>query len=122
MLYLVTKEEFENTYQSEWEDTYATWYLSGSNFVHNVRWDFNKERVIFSQSADYPCNPILTFNNPAERELWLWSGREYYEWMSEEERLEEDEYENDPYGMGPYPEGGRPLTDMVYEEPGSGSV
>jgi|SaaInlV_100m_DNA_5_1039725.scaffolds.fasta_scaffold116359_1 hypothetical protein len=106
MIFLVTKEEFEITYQADWEMEYSSSFVSGSSVMYPLRKDYLNERVIFSQSADYSCNPIQTFNNDDELQLWLWDfdTKEYYNWMSEEERLSEDEMESDPYGLGPFPE------------------
>ena len=106
MLYLVTTEEFENTYKSDWEVEYSSSFVSGSNVSYPLRWDYEGNRVIFSQSIDYPCNPILTFESDEEKEIWLWDSgsREYYNWMDEVERLQQDEADADPYGMGPFPE------------------
>ena len=105
MLFLVTTSEFENTYQSDWEMEYSSSFVSGSSVMYPLRRDYLNERVIFSQSADYSCTPIQTFNNDDELQLWLWDSgsREYYNWMSEEERLLEDEVDSDPYGLGPFP-------------------
>lgn len=106
MLFLVTTSEFENTYKNDWEIYYSSSFVSGSSIAYPLREDFLKERVIFSQSADYSCTPIQTFDNDDELQLWLWDSgsKEYYNWMSEEERLIEDEADSDPYGLGPFPE------------------
>lgn len=106
MIYLVTKTEFENTYQTDWEMDYSSSFVSGGNVMYPIKTDYLNERVIFSQSADYSCTPIQTFTNEEELELWLWDSgsREYYNWMSEEERLMEDEADADPWGLGPFPD------------------
>lgn len=105
MIYLVTKTEFENTYKNDWEVEYSSSFVSGSSVMYPLRMDYDGNRVLFSQSADYSCTPIQTFNNDDELQLWLWDSgsREYYNWMSEEERLLEDEADADPYGLGPFP-------------------
>lgn len=122
MLFLVTKEEFENTYQSQWETEYSASFVSESNFTYPIMWDYEGNRCIFSQSIDYPCNPIQTFNNEGEVEIWMWSGsNEYYNWMTEFERTMEDEYANDPYGLGPFPEEMDSIGE-TYEVSGSGSI
>ena len=107
MIFLVTKEEFENTYQTDWELEYSSSFISESNHTYPIMWDYDGNRCMFSQSSDYSCTPILTFNNEEEREEWLWGSgsREYYNWMDETHRLDEDEADNDPYGIdGPFPE------------------
>ena len=106
MIYLVTKTEFENTYKNDWEVEYSASIVSGSSTMYPLRMDYEGNRVMFSQSLAYPCTPIQTFNNDDELQLWLWDSgsREYYNWMSEEERLMEDEADADPWGVGPFPE------------------